>query len=1316
MKHNPALLSETELIADFVVHQAELRQLVEWLLGAAPSSHQLVLGKRGAGKTTLVRRFAAEVCRTPELAREWIPVSFAEEAYNVTTTGELWLETLFHIADQSDDTRWREVYEQLKAERDPERLHEHGLEQLLTIARTQERRLLLIVENLQDILGFQMRAPERERLLATLREPSPLTVLATAAEHSDELDAVIEAGLFASIELTSLDADDCRRVWSHFAGVELPGASIRPIQIMTGGDLRLLRILGSFAAGGSLEQLMDDLLHLVDDLTPYFKSIVEALSRDERRVLTTLCELWRPSLSREIAREMRTDSNKTSSSLSRLRASGLIEVTQNEGRAQRYQVRERLFNIYYLIRRRGSQRARVRALAEFIVHLYPPDLWEQSAERVAFEADPKAIELRVLMDEIRTRGEPLRERISPEPLDEPTPATEPSLRDETTTLLDAPLPLQHPPLANGADEARVAAVERALFERGELVERAELEATLAILYAVQVDIRATQIHTRIDQLLRAQGQLDELEALALWALRSAPRPSRARVAAHASLAGCALHRQDRGLAIDHTEQAIELARDLADHEALGHMYCNLGGIHESTDTAAATRAFERALESFEDSDGSLRRARVLRRVSAFYRGAGADPARSFALAREALGIFTEFGIEDEMARCLRDLGHDRARVERWADASRYFERARGLFERLELAPELVHAICDIGAVHGARAELEAMDRCYDEAFERAQAATEEPAAVVEVCHGLAGRCANQGYFERAHAWFERALEHASALGDRRRELVLWREQAMALASSGRLADAITKLSLAADASVELGLLTEQGFIWGQRGNFRYQLEQLDEAELDFRESLRVYTSLGDPVGCARQHLNLGITLTQRGDLDGAVASYQLGLALIEGRGQPEVEVQLMSSYASLASARGDTDALELHARACACAEASGDDQTLMMALDHHAAALHGGGEHRLALAMLDRQVRIAAKMGATQAEALIRVRMSDILVELGELDAALVEFERSAALFEQIGEVEVAAMRLQVAAVACMGADWNDLALEYSQRTLDTLPPDPSTPRVAALTAFGMMLLQAARVDEAIEAMQTALAQASALPEPNPDSEPAIRMGLGAALSRAQRFDEAVGEMERAIELLEQKDNETGLAQALSALAALHLNAERPAASLPLLERALQLRTSPEIRTDLMSKLGMVLFAVGQFDRGVEVFTKLRELSEAEAQTPLELSALAAIIVGQVNRGDVDAALSGVEQLLDLDLPKAKAARALIQLAAIAPAQLDELLSVAPPTAGLEPLQVALALELGRSPNAPQEVLEVAKDVRKLIRSTHETLGTRTPQ
>lgn len=355
---------------------------------AGPSNrHILIVGPRGVGKTTLVRRVVSELQTNPQLASQWYPIAFAEESYEVSSPGELWLLALFHLANQTNDRRWYLSYEDLKKEPDEMRLRERALAQLMDFAHEQGTRILLIVENLNMLVGDQLSRDDAWVLRHTLLNEPRLMMLASATTRFEAIENVGHAWyeIFEIYDLKPLDDTECRTLWTFFTGEEPPEGRIRPIQILTGGNPRLISVLATFARDASFRELMDNLIQLIDDHTEYFKSQLDGLSPTERKVFVTLLDLWDPATAQQVSRAARIHVSKASALLGRLVSRGAVAIL-SRGRKNYYQAAERLYNIYYLMRRRGSPSQRVHAVVAFMVQFYEGDQLISKTAKLAEEA------------------------------------------------------------------------------------------------------------------------------------------------------------------------------------------------------------------------------------------------------------------------------------------------------------------------------------------------------------------------------------------------------------------------------------------------------------------------------------------------------------------------------------------------------------------------------------------------------------------------------------------------------------------------------------------------------------------------------------------------------------------------------------------------------------------------------------------------------------------------------------------------------------------------------------------------------------------
>jgi tetratricopeptide (TPR) repeat protein/energy-coupling factor transporter ATP-binding protein EcfA2 len=384
-KYNPAFLTDQDSIRNFVVRNKDLELVSGIVLEntlASANRHVLVVGPRGSGKSTLARRLVAEAKTDPKLSAAWHPVVLGEESYTITSAGEFWLECVFHLAEQSERRDLDESYRRIQGETDDARLRELALGVLVSFATQINKRILLVVENFNMIMEDQMDSQEGWAIRHTLHNVPEVMLFATATRKFDQIENVDKA-LFEQFkihELRPLSLTDVTTLWTALTQEPVVSRKTRPIQILTGGSPRLIAILAEFAVGHSFTNLMLRLTSLIDQYTDYFKSQLDSLATAERKVFVSVLQKWDPATTREVSEEARMPINPTSAQLTRLRSRGAVQ-RRLIGGTQYWEASERLFNLYYLMRRRGAPSSRVYALVKFMTIYYERDqLYERATD------------------------------------------------------------------------------------------------------------------------------------------------------------------------------------------------------------------------------------------------------------------------------------------------------------------------------------------------------------------------------------------------------------------------------------------------------------------------------------------------------------------------------------------------------------------------------------------------------------------------------------------------------------------------------------------------------------------------------------------------------------------------------------------------------------------------------------------------------------------------------------------------------------------------------------------------------------------------
>ena len=393
-KYNPGFLTDDELVASFCVRTDEFESMMEALREprAESNAHQIVIGPRGSGKTSLLLRVAAEIRMDARLSSRFFPVVFAEESYEVSTAGEFWLEALSRLADQApngeDGPDLHRTFGELRQIRDDRMLGDRCLGALQDFADREAKRLVLMVENLNMLFRDTPDDDTGWRLRQTLQTEPRILLLASATTRFDEMDDRNKAlfDLFRVRTLQRLNRDECAVLWRTVSGRQRPPETIQPLRILTGGSPRWLSIVARFGARLSFRELMADILDLVDDHTEYFKSHLDALPAQERRVYLALADLWVPATARQVADRARLDTSKCSAHLARLIERGVVEVTGGSPRRRLYYLAERLYNIYYLMRRARGPDPMIESFVRFMEGFYSTDELKEFGTSMAREA------------------------------------------------------------------------------------------------------------------------------------------------------------------------------------------------------------------------------------------------------------------------------------------------------------------------------------------------------------------------------------------------------------------------------------------------------------------------------------------------------------------------------------------------------------------------------------------------------------------------------------------------------------------------------------------------------------------------------------------------------------------------------------------------------------------------------------------------------------------------------------------------------------------------------------------------------------------
>lgn len=369
--YNPAMLAPEQLLAEFTARQTTLDRLVDVVRNNQPGhppQHALICGPRGMGKTTLLWAVAHTITlREPELAKQWQPVPFDEESRRIGDLADFWLECIrqWEVASGSGGDRADGLLDQ-----PADRIEEAARQSFLKLVDASGKRALLLVDNVNEVFRNVDDREALHRLRAFLMDDDRVMLLGACVELSDDVTSVEKPffDFFRIFELKPLSFEEVRECLYALADargdkearvvIDKREGGLRAIHLLTGGNPRLVKTFYRLLKDGLHRDIRVDLEKLLDEFTPYFKAIVDALSPQQQRIFDAVALAWNPVEVAHVARQTRLASNKVSSQLRYMIKSGHIAEVASQPKKKSYMLADRFSNVHYLMRHGRAARIR----------------------------------------------------------------------------------------------------------------------------------------------------------------------------------------------------------------------------------------------------------------------------------------------------------------------------------------------------------------------------------------------------------------------------------------------------------------------------------------------------------------------------------------------------------------------------------------------------------------------------------------------------------------------------------------------------------------------------------------------------------------------------------------------------------------------------------------------------------------------------------------------------------------------------------------------------------------------------------------------
>lgn len=363
--YNPAGQPKEWLIEHFVVRTKVFEKIFKDIKQGAmkyPEQHYLIQGQRGMGKTTLLLRLKYEIENTPELNSWLVPVFFNEESYDLTSLSNLW-EKLFKYLDDEWQTG-STYYKQTDAFVGLPNYEKLCFNLLLDILHTEKKKLVIFFDNFGQLFLEQLSEKEQHRFREILMHNADIRIIGASAVVLQDLHdySMPFFEFFKIINLEGLNKDETVELIRKLEeksekpiDLEKNKAKIETLAILTSGVIRTVMLIYEVILADQDGSALRDLETILDRITPLYKHRIEDLPVQQRKIVDVIAKKWDAISTKEIAENIRENGQPMptkliSAQLQQLERNNVIEKKQTNTKNHLYQLNERFFNIWYLMR------------------------------------------------------------------------------------------------------------------------------------------------------------------------------------------------------------------------------------------------------------------------------------------------------------------------------------------------------------------------------------------------------------------------------------------------------------------------------------------------------------------------------------------------------------------------------------------------------------------------------------------------------------------------------------------------------------------------------------------------------------------------------------------------------------------------------------------------------------------------------------------------------------------------------------------------------------------------------------------------------
>jgi TPR repeat protein/energy-coupling factor transporter ATP-binding protein EcfA2 len=353
--YHPDNTSDAEFVKSFVIRKQELQTIISSIEKQDKKSlqHFLIIGKRGMGKSTLLRRIDIEL-KHKKFTSKLISVRIVSEGYRSSKLYKFWEQVIELLSIQTPSL--------LNKKTALEQFNDYEENLIVVIndhLNQQKKSLLLLIDNF-DVVIKNFNKKEQQQLREILIQ-YPIQIIGNTLFYDEAFIDYHKPfyNFFKIIRLNNLDAKESNVFIEDLLkeekenGKEINSsknlATVNTLRILSGGVPRTIILLVNVLLDDKLDSTMEHLKKLLELVTPLYQDRMKSLSAQQQEIMWAMAMVWNKTGTKEIAQKTRMESKTVSAQLAVLEQNGYVAKSDAVGKNKFYLIDERFFNIWLLM-------------------------------------------------------------------------------------------------------------------------------------------------------------------------------------------------------------------------------------------------------------------------------------------------------------------------------------------------------------------------------------------------------------------------------------------------------------------------------------------------------------------------------------------------------------------------------------------------------------------------------------------------------------------------------------------------------------------------------------------------------------------------------------------------------------------------------------------------------------------------------------------------------------------------------------------------------------------------------------------------------